>query len=131
VTRLTKRQIASLKGRLESRAAALQTEIAEDVQRSSAAPYALIAGSVSDAGDAAVGDLLKDVQHAELERDAGELFEVGVALQLIEDGGYGICRDCGRNIDSRRLEAQPAARRCLDCQERRERLYRSADLPQL
>ena len=40
------------------------------------------------------------------------------ALQNINAGIYGLCEDCGRVIPSERLEAYPAATRCLSCEEK-------------
>lgn len=37
------------------------------------------------------------------------------ALQRIESGQYGICRDCGSLINKERLEAVPIAQQCISC----------------
>lgn len=37
------------------------------------------------------------------------------ALERLKRGSYGICRVCGKNIDSRRLEALPYADTCQNC----------------
>lgn len=42
--------------------------------------------------------------------------EVLAALRRIENGGYGRCVDCGRELPEERLEARPEAARCVDCQ---------------
>jgi RNA polymerase-binding transcription factor DksA len=42
------------------------------------------------------------------------------ALQRLEEGQYGICVDCGREIPAERLKAQPEAIRCVDDQRRFE-----------
>ncbi len=41
-----------------------------------------------------------------------ELFEVNEALAKIENGKYGICEVSGEEIETERLEANPAARTC-------------------
>ena len=41
------------------------------------------------------------------------------ALQLLEEGRYGVCERCGAPIGEGRLEARPAARTCLACASRR------------
>lgn len=43
------------------------------------------------------------------------------ALKQMDDGTYGICERCGREIDFARLKAQPHATRCMDCQRVAER----------
>ena len=42
------------------------------------------------------------------------------AMKLIEDDEYGVCIDCGRDITKKRLDAVPTARRCIECQDRKE-----------
>ena len=37
------------------------------------------------------------------------------ALQLLDEGRYGVCERCDRPIGEGRLEARPAARTCLGC----------------
>ncbi len=46
----------------------------------------------------------------------GELLDVEDALRRIDEGTYGKCAECGREISPERLEALPAARLCIDCQ---------------
>jgi RNA polymerase-binding transcription factor DksA len=45
------------------------------------------------------------------------LRDLNDAQDKLIDGGYGICGDCGLQIAARRLAADPAASRCLACQE--------------
>src|SRR5271155_493695 len=42
------------------------------------------------------------------------------ALQRVEQGGYGLCEDCGEEIAPARLHAVPTAVLCVDCQGARE-----------
>ena len=42
------------------------------------------------------------------------LVEVERALAKIDDGTYGRCERCGREIGEARLEAMPATRYCID-----------------
>jgi DnaK suppressor protein len=42
------------------------------------------------------------------------------ARRALENGTYGTCVDCDREIPSERLEAMPEAVRCVDCQRRLE-----------
>lgn len=46
-------------------------------------------------------------------RDA--LAEVEAAIDRLEKGTYGRCERCGQPIAPARLEAKPAARRCIAC----------------
>jgi DnaK suppressor protein len=42
------------------------------------------------------------------------------ALARIDDGSYGDCLECGEPIAHARLQAQPFAGLCIDCQSARE-----------
>ena len=61
---------------------------------------------------------------AEFERDvagAGQvrsaLLAIVAAEKRLARGEYGLCEDCGTAIGFARLSAQPAASRCVRCQE--------------
>src|SRR5687768_11948507 len=43
------------------------------------------------------------------------LMEVERALAKLDDGKYGECEICGKDIGEARLEAMPATRYCIDC----------------
>jgi DnaK suppressor protein len=45
------------------------------------------------------------------------LTQVNYALRKFNEGVYGVCEQCGQTIDWARLEALPAARLCIRCQE--------------
>ena len=50
-----------------------------------------------------------------LEEDArGQLREVEAALERMEDGSYGTCSVCGKEIPLERLEAVPWTTLCID-----------------
>lgn len=49
-----------------------------------------------------------------------ELKQIREADAKLEDGTYGVCEACGREIDSKRLELLPQARLCIDCARRAE-----------
>jgi DnaK suppressor protein len=46
---------------------------------------------------------------------------IDAALARIAQGEYGICVDCGTEIDPKRLQVLPFALLCTDCATRRER----------
>ncbi|MEO7151468.1 MAG: TraR/DksA family transcriptional regulator [Burkholderiaceae bacterium] len=112
-------EIDKLRTTLRVRAAVLRAETAEvDDARSEAIEVARDA--VEDAGDEAEMRRNDEVRGAEEQRDLTELGAVDAALARIEAGTYGVCLDCGVDIPRARLQAQPAAARCIACQERAE-----------
>jgi RNA polymerase-binding protein DksA len=48
------------------------------------------------------------------------LYHIEQALARIEDGSYGKCESCGKNIGLERLKALPYTRLCIDCKEKEE-----------
>ena len=47
-----------------------------------------------------------------------EIVQIRYALQRIENGTYGTCAKCGKDIARARLEARPIATRCISPPER-------------
>lgn len=41
--------------------------------------------------------------------------QVDTALEQIAEGTYGICQDCGKDIQLARLEIRPLSVKCVDC----------------
>jgi RNA polymerase-binding protein DksA len=56
------------------------------------------------------------VEHSERQM----LDQVNSALSRIEQGTYGRCKDCGREIPRERLDVVPHAACCVPCEEKRE-----------
>jgi len=46
---------------------------------------------------------------------------VNEALDRIKDGSYGMCQVCEQEVQTKRLEAVPWARHCIECQEKEDR----------
>jgi RNA polymerase-binding protein DksA len=57
---------------------------------------------------------------------ARQLAEVTRALEDMDAGRYGICRECGEAIAKARLKVMPFATRCVACQAKLEGLERAA-----
>lgn len=46
------------------------------------------------------------------------LDDVEAALSRIEDGSYGTCQECGKEIAPARLEFRPESSHCVDCKSK-------------
>ena len=44
-----------------------------------------------------------------------EISKISEALRRMDSDEYGICDECGSDIDKGRLAAHPYARKCIDC----------------
>jgi RNA polymerase-binding protein DksA len=67
-----------------------------------------------------------EITFAVADNRARQLAEVTQALEDINAGRYGICRECGEPIAKARLKVMPFATRCVACQARAEGLDRAA-----
>ena len=52
------------------------------------------------------------------EATAAELAQINRALAQLDQGSYGLCSQCGKPIDARRLQALPYSDRCISCAEK-------------
>ena len=84
-----------------------------------------VAGSTRIAGNSqcVAADFADETYQAEMNRalEANlreQLRDTEEALRRFEEGTYGVCTNCGREIPLERLEAMPHASRCLDCQRK-------------
>lgn len=48
-------------------------------------------------------------------RRMGRLQRIEAALQLLGQGDYGFCEDCGEDIPAKRLDIDPTIMRCVEC----------------
>jgi DnaK suppressor protein len=70
--------------------------------------------------DQHLGDIATAMHDRELDYTLADneeqlLEDIDSALARIEDGTYGICTNCGKQIGEERLEALPWASLCIDC----------------
>jgi RNA polymerase-binding transcription factor DksA len=49
------------------------------------------------------------------------IVQIRKALTMIKVGKYGVCDDCGKMIETKRLMFEPEATFCASCQGKRER----------
>jgi RNA polymerase-binding protein DksA len=67
-----------------------------------------------------------EIAFAVADQRARQLAEVTRALEDINAGRYGVCRECGEPIAKARLKVMPFATRCVACQARVEAFDRAA-----
>ena len=78
-------------------------------------------GSDSHIGDSASATLGREIDYTLGENSEQVLTEINTALKRIEDGTYGTCTVCGKEIAPERLEAYPWASLCIDDARKAER----------
>jgi DnaK suppressor protein len=57
-------------------------------------------------------------------RESRLIIKIKRSLEDIENGTYGICSMCGKEISIARLEARPVTRHCIACKRRTEQIER-------
>jgi len=78
-------------------------------------------GSDTHVGDSATATLGREIDYTLGENSEQVLSEINAALRRIEDGTYGTCGACGKDIAPERLEARPWASLCIDDARKAER----------
>ncbi|HEV8321646.1 MAG TPA: TraR/DksA C4-type zinc finger protein [Myxococcota bacterium] len=58
-------------------------------------------------------------------REKVYLEKIDKALKKIEEGEFGICEECGEEIDVKRLDVRPVTNLCIRCKEKQERREKS------
>jgi RNA polymerase-binding transcription factor DksA len=85
---------------------------------------ARLVGELSEIGPVEYDSNFADTSQVTAERGEAEalatelkdtLGEVDEALERLEAGTYGLCTSCGELIPEARLQAMPAASRCITC----------------
>ena len=71
-----------------------------------------------DMADQASGNNEVHIQLKLKQTDAKILQAIEEALERIQKGTYGVCRDCGESIAEPRLNAIPWTRVCIVCKEK-------------
>ncbi len=66
-------------------------------------------------GDAALESMTRSQNAAMIGNLRDMLTSIDEALQKIEDGTYGVCEWCSKNIPKKRLDALPEATMCTGC----------------
>src|SRR4029077_2140260 len=75
---------------------------------------------VFDAVESSEADIQDDIEFALIQMKSETLNKINDALVRLEQGDYGNCFECGKEIAEKRLRALPFAVRCKDCEEARE-----------
>ncbi len=113
-------QRAWLAAELQQRRQALQAQLAQHLHGQTRVERA--ADRLAQDGDDAPQRAPElEIAAVLTEREQRDLDAVAAALQRLDKGEYGRCRDCGEDIPFERLKVEPWAERCVPCASRRER----------
>jgi DnaK suppressor protein len=90
----------------------------EQVRGNTAAALEMVAADdgVKDSVDMSLQDVNQEIQLRLGERESQIVADIDQALLRMDEGSYGTCQRCGKEIPERRLEAVPTARYDAECQ---------------
>jgi len=114
---MDKKKVEAFKKRLETR----QQELRKMVSRTQQDGRSADEDVAQDIADKAASSYTKEFLFHQSNADRQLLQMVENALARIREGSFGECISCGKEINSKRLEAVPWTRHCIECQEKLEK----------
>ena len=97
-------------------------KIAEERLRIDNEALSQLNAEVGDQVDQAFVMSSVEMERGLIDRYTEELEQIAAVRERLASGVFGQCLDCGEPIGAARLQAQPTAVRCTDCQWRHERI---------
>ena len=120
--RLTDTELETIKKNLVERKSRLWDEIDEDIDEDIGEEHQELIQMAKDGGDRGFAELRESTIFSLIKLKVREVKTIEEAIQRIDKGKYGHCRDCSRRIRPARLQVQPYAVRCRSCQEKQEKI---------
>src|SRR5690349_22986395 len=114
---MDKKKLETFRKRLEERQQALRKAVSRTEEDGRIADQ----DTAQDIADRAASSYTKEFLFSVSNNDRQLLQMVETALQRIREGSFGECVSCGKEINSKRLEAVPWTRHCIECQEKLEK----------
>ena len=59
--------------------------------------------------------IYKEMSIAKLERQNLRIKQLKEALKNLENEDFGVCTDCGEDIELKRIKSNPVVKKCFDC----------------
>lgn len=112
---LSDKQITLLKDKLLATKEDILNKISDQTQ------YALDPNEQKEQVDAANNNREKEQEARLLSRQSFLVKKITKALQEMEAGEYGLCKECDCDIPYERLNARPVAEMCITCKEDSEK----------
>jgi DnaK suppressor protein len=117
---LSPAQLKLFKAELLELLASLRDEVGSELEDLQGERVHEVMKEAHDSGDEATAELESTISLAHMSRHLQEVRECQDALQRLEHGTYGLCVDCGEEVELNRLKATPVSSRCLSCQSKEE-----------
>jgi phage/conjugal plasmid C-4 type zinc finger TraR family protein len=117
MSHLTQQDRAAIRAALEDQRGKLIKAMQAALEESGQTQFAEVLGRASgDSADEALAVTLGDLSAARLGHEVRTLQALETARLRLDAEDFGLCEDCGAQIPSARLVANPVATRCIACQ---------------
>ncbi len=123
--------LKDLRALMQEQLKVLRLQLTSELKNEMTEHYRDISGEVTDSGDEAIGAELAGLENAVIGHNVTEVRDLEAALERMNQGSYGFCVDCRREIDLERLKAYPTCKRCQPCQRAYEHTYAGSTHPSL
>ena len=80
--------------------------------------------SAMDSADQSAQDMDQGIDYSLLEMKYEQYKDIADAFRKLESTTYGLCEECGDEIDIKRLAVNPLARYCIACKTKKEEMER-------
>jgi DnaK suppressor protein len=80
--------------------------------------------SAMDSADMSSQDMDQGIDYSLLEMKYEQYKDIADAFRKLQNKTFGLCEECGEEIDIKRLEVNPLARYCIACKTKKEEFER-------
>ena len=80
--------------------------------------------SAMDSADQSALDVDQGIDYSLLEMKYEQYKDIADAFRKLQNKSFGLCEECGEEIDIKRLEVNPLARYCISCKTKKEEVER-------
>ncbi len=112
---MDKKHLSKFKKQLEGMKGNIITDVEQTLEEMTSQ-----SGNIPDPNDRASVESDRSFELRIRGRERKLMDKVDEALDRIDDGTYGVCDGCGDDIASKRLEARPVAKFCIECKTQQE-----------
>lgn len=112
---MDKKRLETYKKKLEAKREELQKMMALAEEEGRSADDA-----TQDIADRAANSYTKEFLFSQSNHDRDILALVDEAMERLESGEFGVCVNCAKDLQQKRLDAVPWTKHCIECQEKQE-----------
>jgi DnaK suppressor protein len=80
--------------------------------------------SAMDSADQSALDMDQGIDYSLLEMKYEQYKDIADAFRKLQNNTFGLCEECGEEIDLKRLQVNPLARFCISCKTKKEEIER-------